>query len=639
MPSATSELISAYSSDPDPARPLMIRNEVAAKLSAHERERAGSMYGYPISTPPSLAPDHGITLDFRLLEDGAPTTAAATRARSQVSPVNYRRPYQRNVSRLPETTTRPTQSRNNECLASSPGYHPEATLTRSSPHELQSRSHTLPDGRREESRQRDMSVCSPLGLDPGAAIMYNPNGWDADDARPFDSTVENHDAYAWEYQLDPQAIARQSQPVRRTSSTALSQAIAKHRAQRKAAGLPTEGEYFVDPKTKKHYFVAASGAVGGVASKVLSKSKSGTRTENEAERPSSAEKTKKKRERKKLHKKEPGWEAASVRLPPPLPSPQHPAESMSSRGMATCGKMSQVGPSTTARHASSTQRGSIDASPFRPLRTDGVMPDRTGQQEILKRGGASPTTSPFEATYDAFQTPPSFTRIEHAGTASKTDCRSTGMTPGWVPDASSSELEGSPSVAPDRRPSPYSTYSYYEMHSEGRQTPFPNASPATSQGYFAGHATPEQPQPPSAMPLHSPYIAPTESRFQPHPPGSAAQETDSLAYERKATHGDAHSTLLKAKSSIHRHSLQLLAPSKHSNLTVPKVGKGVPNSDMATLDRNDPLVCLHLGIDAHEQGDLQRSAALFEQSARGGCGLGMLMYGLALRHGWVSPDA
>lgn len=43
-----------------------------------------------------------------------------------------------------------------------------------------------------------------------------------------------------------------------------------------------------------------------------------------------------------------------------------------------------------------------------------------------------------------------------------------------------------------------------------------------------------------------------------------------------------------------------------------------------------------LGIDFHESGELERSAWNFEQSAKrnGGCGAGMLMYGLALRHGW-----
>ncbi|GAA5922079.1 hypothetical protein JCM3775_003484 [Rhodotorula graminis] len=55
--------------------------------------------------------------------------------------------------------------------------------------------------------------------------------------------------------------------------------------------------------------------------------------------------------------------------------------------------------------------------------------------------------------------------------------------------------------------------------------------------------------------------------------------------------------------------------------------------------RREPVTAddyLQLGIDLHERGELERAAWCFEQSARkdGGCGAGMLMYGLSLRHGW-----
>ena len=102
------------------------------------------------------------------------------------------------------------------------------------------------------------------------------------------------------------------------------------------------------------------------------------------------------------------------------------------------------------------------------------------------------------------------------------------------------------------------------------------------------------------------------------------------------------------KASVHRSgSLQLLAQSKHANLTVPKAlhgagagagagaGKQQDAIDLSRLDPSDPLACLHLGIDAHERGELEKSADYFQRSADGGCGLGMLMYGLTLRHGWV----
>ncbi|PBL01859.1 HCP-like protein [Armillaria gallica] len=48
---------------------------------------------------------------------------------------------------------------------------------------------------------------------------------------------------------------------------------------------------------------------------------------------------------------------------------------------------------------------------------------------------------------------------------------------------------------------------------------------------------------------------------------------------------------------------------------------------------------LQLGITHHEANRLTESASCFEKSATldGGCGVGMLMWGLTLRHGWGCP--
>ncbi|PLW50445.1 hypothetical protein PCASD_01444 [Puccinia coronata f. sp. avenae] len=48
---------------------------------------------------------------------------------------------------------------------------------------------------------------------------------------------------------------------------------------------------------------------------------------------------------------------------------------------------------------------------------------------------------------------------------------------------------------------------------------------------------------------------------------------------------------------------------------------------------------LHRGIVAHQNNDMTLSAILFEKCAKenGGCGVGMLMWALALRHGWGCP--
>ncbi|RDB29611.1 Protein DSF2 [Hypsizygus marmoreus] len=55
-----------------------------------------------------------------------------------------------------------------------------------------------------------------------------------------------------------------------------------------------------------------------------------------------------------------------------------------------------------------------------------------------------------------------------------------------------------------------------------------------------------------------------------------------------------------------------------------------------TSDLKTPQDYLQLGIQHHEANRLEESAICFEKSAKenGGCGVGMLMWGLALRHGW-----
>lgn len=59
-------------------------------------------------------------------------------------------------------------------------------------------------------------------------------------------------------------------------------------------------------------------------------------------------------------------------------------------------------------------------------------------------------------------------------------------------------------------------------------------------------------------------------------------------------------------------------------------------TDTSTIHPQTPNEYLQLGIKHHEANRLEESALCFERSAKeqGGCGVGMLMYGLTLRHGW-----
>jgi len=65
----------------------------------------------------------------------------------------------------------------------------------------------------------------------------------------------------------------------------------------------------------------------------------------------------------------------------------------------------------------------------------------------------------------------------------------------------------------------------------------------------------------------------------------------------------------------------------------------VPERDTSPGHPPTPDEYLQLGIKHHEANRLEESAFCFERSAKeqGGCGVGMLMYGLSLRHGWGCP--
>ncbi|THH30395.1 hypothetical protein EUX98_g3792 [Antrodiella citrinella] len=64
------------------------------------------------------------------------------------------------------------------------------------------------------------------------------------------------------------------------------------------------------------------------------------------------------------------------------------------------------------------------------------------------------------------------------------------------------------------------------------------------------------------------------------------------------------------------------------------------SSPNALNDPHTPQDFLQLGISHHIANRLEESARCFEKSATldGGCGVGMLMWGLTLRHGWGVPQ-
>ncbi|KAH9836713.1 HCP-like protein [Rhodofomes roseus] len=85
-------------------------------------------------------------------------------------------------------------------------------------------------------------------------------------------------------------------------------------------------------------------------------------------------------------------------------------------------------------------------------------------------------------------------------------------------------------------------------------------------------------------------------------------------------------------------------PSQSSKSPPTPAPEPAPSSSAQRPNLDNPTTAedfLQLGINHHEANRLTESAVCFEKSATidGGCGVGMLMWGLAQRHGWGCPQS
>jgi hypothetical protein len=92
----------------------------------------------------------------------------------------------------------------------------------------------------------------------------------------------------------------------------------------------------------------------------------------------------------------------------------------------------------------------------------------------------------------------------------------------------------------------------------------------------------------------------------------------------------------KEKHSNH----SLLPPQPHSIPSTPKLPDPLPRpstqvSPPSHIPKDDDL---QLGIFYHEQDKLDWSAYHFSLAATSGNPLGLILYALSLRHGWVPPS-
>ena len=467
---------------------------------------------------------------------------------------------------------------------------------------------------RDYSPERSFGHINPHFATPTSALSINHG---------FSATVDHHNS------LQQRSSEKKNNHTRSPSAT-LAHAIAKHKAQRSAAGLTTDGEYYVDPKTGKHYFVANSGG----------KSRPGQTEKGGKESDSQGSSEKKKKERRKLYKKDSDWEVTKIK--PISPSQSSPALSFSALDAPASLPMSQ-----SASHSQSNWSVGSNSDEDRPSRwkpwaslSKAKALNQVPHAQRQQRSEAQANIKP-DASWDHFEKP---SQDLYGGLASETPSPSMRQlpemktTPAFPENAEESDFDyfnntrqaqaqqvgylsvnttpGTPKTGSslhDRTGSLYSNYSYYgDILPDGSPIRSQPNSPVTSPNDADTSGK-------TAPPAPSPYLAPNGDAFQPGSNPSSEQ---------------GQGTIDKAKRS---NSMMLLAVNKQPNLTVPK-GPGGKHDvlDLSNMDPNDPLVLLHLGIDAHERGELETSASLFEKSARQGCGLGMLMYGLALRHGWVS---
>ena len=161
----------------------------------------------------------------------------------------------------------------------------------------------------------------------------------------------------------------------------------------------------------------------------------------------------------------------------------------------------------------------------------------------------------------------------------------------------------------------------------GRQ-PFPSSSPSTDEK-VAG-------LPPTALPRYPPvggdYSDYSYYHFEDAEPSPENSEPPPRASPAPQQPSNAHLQPSFSQSLPQQ-------PKRSSGLNN-NLGKSSPLVGNSTTSGNNststPQDFLQLGIQNHEANRLRESAMYFEKSAKenGGCGGGMLMWGLTLRHGW-----
>ena len=194
------------------------------------------------------------------------------------------------------------------------------------------------------------------------------------------------------------------------------------------------------------------------------------------------------------------------------------------------------------------------------------------------------------------------------------------------------------------------TPSMYSNHSAGSNSTA-HHFPQTSQPYSP--QTPSYNEPPSARTLSTSrsvgsLASQPPSPYLPYPPSPAShlsvdteKAAQNIPLSRKPPSIRPRSPASSIYSGYSYYQLDDASrtPSPrdfpqttHTSITLSKQEE----AQSTQMDSDPALEYLQLGIQKHESNQLRESAVYFEKSAteNGGCGVGMLMWGLTLRHGW-----
>lgn len=700
------QLHASYRADPINSQGLL--PAVDEEAGPDERD---SVYAYPLTSSSEIEDQsaYGSRLHAGVssyyFSGGNEAGPSTSRAKSQVAAVNYSRPWQRTAQpSYTQDHAPPLQGNEAGIVPNEFANEPQDYSGKNQPDELDKpiKPSTTPaitpdrrihqyleekgnatffnnvSGQEQEVLLLNNGQSSPSNTSHRAPALEQSNS-----LQSIQTYSSNGSSFLKQLSPSPAGFDQSSQQstsrLNRSHGSVMASAIAKHRAQRAAAGLNTQGQYYVDPKTGKHYFVADTAGKGkGREQKDKNSGHHDAIVDVDGK--------KKPKERRKLQKKEAGWEVSKYRPPSvatalnmtmqndgqqehPDNSQRYPATSPDHNGWNSSGYLHELSdsdpvpshwkPWTASPNASSqgSQPGTREGSPLQPLNLPSRQnPNLSADSSIEWIHIGSPSASPQQRK-DRQQLPPSSSAMPMSSAPVPTLQTTPAIQQGGfdypagplVTPQQSGHLDAVVSASQSgrmhRSGSLYSQYSYYgELPPSPSQSPHPGHAGQTSTRMSPNNSVRQQ----TAI---SPYVPPTASQFQPgyFPPYQNNSGWD-MSHERSPSISSAeHSSIAHGQlggqplhrsdttlTKVSKHaSLQLLATTKHTNLTVPKSTSKKDQIDLSQLDPNHPLVSLHRGIDAHEQGELEQSARLFEHSANQGCGLGMLMYGLTLRHGWV----